>query len=584
MNPNRCGLGVCAIIGLVAASRQAPAQPIPTAPALAITQPRGTCTQQSQQVACIPVAITGAGFGVPGSNASVQLGYKLLPGGQSRSGLIRSTDQRILVWNDRQIVIGLRDLNWFPTWAKVKTAAGSSAQIPAHDYTYTVYPTSPPLPSQPPPLAIAVDTAGRVFVNEEFHTDLKVWTPQTGMVAALNYPKSPAPGVFAQDLFGDSPTQMSMLGEDVIVAPNGTVWFAEGGGSLYNGAHANHSRVVSYDPSSHAFNVYNVPGDKNEVLGLAWDEGRGRVWFTTSGRAYNCFPWYGCSVALPARLVSFDPTRIPPNNTFAFSTAGLTCNGGSPTTAGTCSNAPSRPCLVASDCVLAEQVCPSGVSDDSACYHEYPIPNTTAAHLVVDAAGAVWFTAYAGGDYLGRLDPSTDTLTAFPLPTPRQGSVFGSAPWQIAVAANGDIVFTEFADGEIGRFDISQLANPACLTLNASNQNPCIETFVTPELGPSVQKIHSLAIDPDGNTWFAHAGNVPGLPGSLGYVTADWSGIVMLPPLSLYPCAADGSDCGVPPGYPAPFDGAGVAIDQSSGDVWVAEFSRRRLARLHRVF
>jgi streptogramin lyase len=490
-----------------------------------------------------------------------------------------------MVWNDTQIIIGLRDLNWFPTWVKVKTPAGASAQLPTNNYTYAVYPTSPPLPSQPPPLAIAIDPAGRVFVNEEFHSDLKAWSPQTGAVAPLHYPASSPPGIFSQDFYGESRTTTSILGEDVRVDPSGTVWFSEGGNNHYAGAYPNHSRIVAYDPPTAAFRVYNVPGNGAEVYGLAWDPGRRRVWFTTAPRLYDCLPWWGCAVALPARLVSFDPTRIPPDNAFTFSTAGLTCDGGSPTTVGTCSNVPSRPCLTASDCVLAEQVCPSGVTDDSACYHEYPIPDMRAAHLVVDAAGAVWFTAYAGGNYLGRLEPATGAVTQFPLPPPVQASPFASAPWQIALAADGDIVFTEFSDGEVGRFDVAQLGNPACLALDASHRNPCIKTFLAPGGAPGTQTVHSMALDAGGRTWFAQAAreSSPAPTTSLGYVTADWSGIVMLPPLALYPCALDGRDCGVAPGTQPPFDGAGMAIDPSTGDVWVAEFSRRRLGRLHRV-
>ena len=573
------------ILALLAVSRPLLAQPLPNAPALAITQPRATCPPPSKPVACLPIAVTGTRFGTPGSKSSIEVSYIQLPAGKSKSALIRSTDTKILVWNDAQIVVGLTDLGWMPTSVKIKTAAGQSAEIPANDYAYTVYPTSAPAAGQPPPLAIAVDAAGRVFVNEEFHSDLKMWSPQTNAVTGLQYPASPPPGVFAQDLFGDTRSQSSILGEDVIVDPRGIVWFAEGGAYLYDGVNPNHSRIVAYDPVSRGFNVYNVPGDRNEILGLAWDRARWRVWFTESSRVYNCVPWLGCSTALPARLVSFDPNRIPPDGRFAFATAGVACNGGDGTTAGACSNVPGRACVTAGDCELAEQVCPGGPSSDAACYHEYPIPDTKPGHLVVDGAGAVWFTAHGGGNYLGRLDPVTGVVKAFPLPQPLQSSFFGGAPWQIAVAANGDIVFTEFADSAIARFDISKLANPACLSLNASKQNPCITRLVTPGGGPGVQTVHSLAIDAKGNTWFSQGAPVDGLnlTTSLGYVTADWKGITMLPPLSLYPCGSTGTDCGEPPSHPVAFAGAGVAIDRSTGDIWVAEFFRRRLGRLHRV-
>jgi len=282
--------------------------------------------------------------------------------------------------------------------------------------------------------------------------------------------------------------------------------------------------------------------------------------------------------------VSFDPKRIPPDNGFTFPSAGLTCDGSSPTSAGTCSNVPSRACVTADDCVLAEQVCLDATGDDGPCYREYPIPDTKAAHLVVDQSGAVWFTAWAGGDYLGRLDPDTGGVTRFPLARSRRpGSVFGSAPWQIALAANGDVVFTEFVDGELDRFAIARLDDPACLTLDANGENPCIAT-IAPQ-GDRMQTMHSLAIDPDGRTWFTqHAEpNAGPLTASLGYVTADWGGVVLLPPLELFPCAGEGMECGLAPGSEAPFYPTGVAVDPSTGDILVADYLRRRLGRLHRV-
>src|SRR5262245_31972440 len=87
------GVGVLAIAGQIAA------QPAPTAPALAITQPPATCPPlpshediararlqragelvEAPPVPCFPVAITGEGFGTPGRGVSLQLGYRL-PGG-----------------------------------------------------------------------------------------------------------------------------------------------------------------------------------------------------------------------------------------------------------------------------------------------------------------------------------------------------------------------------------------------------------------------------------------------------------------------------------------------------------------------
>jgi streptogramin lyase len=348
-----------------------------------------------------------------------------------------------------------------------------------------------------------------------------------------------------------------------------------------------------YDAATQRGAAYTVPGDNNQVYGAAWDVGRQRVWFANARVAYNCIPWFGCSQAIPPRLVSFDPQRVAPDDdTSSADTTGLTCNGGSGTTVGICSNVPARPCITARDCVLAEQWCAPDAADDRACYREYPIPGTQqAAHLVVDGVGAVWYTAYAGGNYLGRLDPTTGTVTRFPLPPPRQGSVFGSALWEIAIKQNGNIVFTEFADAEVGEFDVARVNDPACLSLDANNQNLCIRTLSLTDGDPAGRVMHSLAVDGGDNTWFTHGGGA-GTPADplrapeIGYATATWSGIVMLPPLSLYPFLSDGraNYCGATTaGTYVRSAPTGIAIDARSGDIWFADSCRHQIGRLRSV-
>jgi hypothetical protein len=57
---------------------------------------------------------------------------------------------------------------------------------------------------------------------------------------------------------------------------------------------------------------------------------------------------------------------------------------------------------------------------------------------------------------------------------------------------------------------------------------------------------------------------------SLGFVTPDWKNVVLLPSLRPFPISA-----------PANF--AGVAIDHVSGDIWFAEFQRKRIGLLSPV-
>jgi streptogramin lyase len=567
-----------AIVAVIVAVLPASAQPRAVVPALAITRPRGACGQR-QDVPCLPVAVSGAGFERPGT-PYLWMGSRSVSKGRSRIARISSTDARVLEWSDRQIVLGLGDADGFPQWVRVKSGGRLGGTVPVRAYAYATYPTSSASSERPPPLALALDDAGRVFVNEEFHTGFKMWTPQGGVVEPVPYPEPPE-AFFAQNLFGDTPARYSILGEDAIVDPEGIAWFTEGGASLYGGMHANRSRIVSYDQARGRTAAYRVPGDRTEAIGLAWDRTRHRLWFSVSARTYDCIPFFGCAIALPARLVSFDPARVTPDDSGVPSNAGR-CHRSTTTTPGTCSNVPSRPCLTATDCELAERICPPGVVDDAACYHEYAIPITKAGHLVVDASGAVWFTAFGGGNYLGRLDPASGRVTAYPLPAPLQGWLFGAAPWQIAIARDGAVVCTLFADGALARFDTTRVDDPSCLALDAAGENPCIVRRVPPNAAPGELRVHSLAIDTAGNTWFSQTPPAGGTSpaASVGYVTPDWRDIVMLPPLGLFPCAAGGTECGVLAGTHPPFAGTGIAVDTKTGGVWIAAFSERLLGRL----
>jgi streptogramin lyase len=578
---------VIVTLGVLVASVCTPAklraQPVLNGPALAITQPSAMCPVGDSSLPCTPLAITGSGFGTPGREAVVTVKSRTTTG-HARFRLIRSTADRVMLWTDRLILLALTDLDSIPVAVRVKTPGYFKVRANARAYAYDSYDTH----SKALPLAIEVDAAGRVFLNEEYHRDVTMWLPESDDAMGLNALPAPPPGVFAQNLYNDSPSEMSILGEDVVLGAAGTVWFTEGGADNYGGPYANHSRLIAHDPATQRVAMYTVPGDNNQVYGAAWDAGLGRLWFVSSGVGYDCIPWFGCKMALPPRLVSFDPTRIAPDDTFNGDITGLTCNGGSATTVGTCSNVPARPCTTARDCVQAEQWCPPGTADDSACYREYPIAGTQkAGHLVVDGVGAVWYTAYAGGNHLGRLDPTTGAMKVFPLPPARQGSVFGSAVWEIAIKHNGNIVFSEFADAEVGEFDIAQVDNPACLELDANHQNPCIRTFSLTDAEPGGRVVHSLAVDAMDNTWFTHGGG--GAPADplrapeIGYATASGKGLVMLPPLSLYPFRSDGGTnyCGVTTADTyVRSSPAGIAIHADTGDIWFADFCRHQVGRL----
>jgi hypothetical protein len=142
------------------------------------------------------------------------------------------------------------------------------------------------------------------------------------------------------------------------------------------------------------------------------------------------------------------------------------------------------------------------------------------------------------------------------------------------IAPNGDIYFNEAFDASVSRFDGSRADDPACLTLDAQGQNPCIESRVIPNFDLVNQAVHSIALDGEGRLWFTTrdareegAENTA----SVGFVTAGFGAAVLFPPLEAFP--GDGAA-----------HNTGIAFDPATGDVWFAEFLRKRIGRLQRVF
>jgi streptogramin lyase len=584
-----------------------------TSPALAIIHD----DPQDNAPGFVAVSVSGSGFGRPqtggrqrecgwpGSGAFLEV----ISGGSMLR--IPSLDRRVVLWNDTQIAARL-PASFRDARVRVCTPAGAAGPVAVTYYVYDHYAVPPSAGTNAAPLALTVDAQHRVWINEEFHLDLKFFDPSTQTFTRLDIPKPPDPGPFAMTVVRDGPTQISQNGEAIVSDDRGRIWFTEGGGEPYAGVYPDHSRVVMYDPAATdgaPFRVYNVPGDRNGVFGVAWDAVRQRVWFTQMARVQQETPPVDVQ---RASILSFDPERIPSDVHFDFQTL-ATCTGAdSPERSGVCSNASSQPCLGASDCVLADQVCRSVAADERGCYLAYEVPGTPRtyipAHVVVHPDGSVWYTAYWGGNCVGHLDPDTASVTIFPLPRPRGDAecdyvgcrcltdavqpacwqccaflLFGTGPWDIKVAAPGDVVFTEYVNGAVGRFRRSELGNPDCTTLAAGGGNPCIDELL---VAPEGLQVHSLALDREQNVWFTQAGPMsdPAAATSVGYVKPDWSGFVVMPPLSLYPFwNSTGEYCPTDIGAFVSFNGAGIAIDQDSGDIWFADYCRKRLGRLRRL-
>jgi len=85
------------------------------------------------------------------------------------------------------------------------------------------------------------------------------------------------------------------------------------------------------------------------------------------------------------------------------------------------------------------------------------------------------------------------------------------------------------------------------------------------------ETLHSMAYDHGGRLWYTlHTDDVPGLNAAVGYLTADESQMIRFSPMD----GTAGSRA---------WSAAGIAVDPTGGDLYFAEFWRKRIGRLQYV-
>jgi len=398
------------------------------------------------------------------------------------------------------------------------------------------------------PLSIALDDEGNAWILGEFHSELQLLSVSDSVLATRHIwiPQNPKAHPFANR--HGAPSQNSTLGESVIVDGRGRVWLSEGGGYLVREG-KNYSRVVSYDPGSGNFRAYNLPGNRNEAMGLLWDEPRGLVWVAESGMfaARDEMPSdLSNDDAKAGALLAFDPENLPHDNDFLWD----------------------RP--------LDEMLCAEPSPNPEGCFARYELPDgaLAPAQLASDPSGAIWFTLFWGAA-IGRLDPETGEVLVYPLAagvgTDPRAKIVGPGPWDIAVSPDGEyLVWGEFFDSTISRLPLARALDSTCHSLH-DGRNPCVEEMRITSADLESQRLHSIAFDRFGNLWFTQFSFpvMPSAPNSIGFVTANWSRVALLDPSEVNP---DGE---------ASY--AGIAIDRETGDIWVAEFLPPGVGRLRPV-
>jgi len=262
----------------------------------------------------------------------------------------------------------------------------------------------------------------------------------------------------------------------VAVDRNGSVWFTE----------SNATKLAKFDPSTHTFKEYAVPG-AGDMWGMTIDS-RGNIWLTQYSLKGSISPGGAIQPNGTGRLIKFDPSDsnftvidIPTSGAFPFR---LT------------SDAEGRIWFTE---LLGNQI---GYYDPSSGkLHEYAVPTQFAgpADLTFDSHGTLWFTeAYNGS--VAKFNPESNTFTEYHFATLDPTQYVGS-PVGIFVTENGIVWVADHGGNWLVEF-------------NSTSQHVTLYPthFPPPEVYP-ISLVNDLLVDHQGRVWFTeHGGN------SIGYL------------------------------------------------------------------
>ncbi len=455
------------------------------------------------------LTITGASLGSPSPSTSIAFEY------DGRSTVLASNSPLVESWSQNSIALTL-PMDVRPGTLRVVVGGVSSPPVELLVFMYTRVPAPQAPGINAMPLSLAVGADSRVWLIEEHHRQFKSFTPTFPVASTARTIPQP-PEMFAQNLSGDTPTDVSGLGEDVDVAADGSIWFTQGGGPHYHGVHPNPSRIVRFNPVTSTFSCYPSPVDNNNVFGVLVDEQRDRV-------------WYAEAAFIPGNAISvFDPSTLSGD-----------CN----------------------ESAESARICLAG--ETAGCHRRFILPGATRspAHLVLDDDGDIWFTEYWGNG-IQQFDPDTGEFMAVPFRAPivREGPGIwsGSGPWEMAWGEDGELWVTEFFDATLVRVDTAAAEAGGCSQLDASGTNPCVEEVVVTSTGFDVRTMHSVAPAAGGRVWFGSSGE----PSRVGFVSTRHDDEVVFLPIEL-----PSTNLG------------GIAEDAATGDIWFTQYFDKSLGRL----
>jgi hypothetical protein len=257
------------------------------------------------------------------------------------------------------------------------------------------------------PLDVALSGDESTWATSEFSAGLSE-VPASGSTSiafsdATNLQSVPFALCFSQPCTSSG---YSALSERTVYA-NGLVWYSQGGWLWdTDGSVPNHSDIVAFNPVSKTSCTYGVPGNDNDVIGLAVVGSRpsSSVWFAESNVLNG-----------DTSIDSFNPDSI-----------GDGCPGTANESYG-----------------LAGQM--QRIS--------WPGAGAPAQIAVDPSSGSLWITDWIGSG-IYRLDPTSDTFAAFMLQSGNSSSLLGAEPWQIV--ADGRFVYAiDYGDNNLVRISPS---------------------------------------------------------------------------------------------------------------------------------
>lgn len=256
------------------------------------------------------------------------------------------------------------------------------------------------------PLDVTFSPDNSIWNTSEFSNGVSE-VPATSATSAASFPDptNTLAAPFANCLSGVcTPSSSSALSERVVAA-NGRIWFTEGGWEFDGNANVpNFSEVVAFDPQTTNYCTYVVPGNDDEVMGLA-------------------------------------VTGAPPTSTVWFTESSLTNGQG-------VSLDSFNPSLIGDGC--------PGIMNESyslrGSINRTPLPAVLPAQIAVDAnSTALWMTDF-WGSRIDRVDLKTGQITRYQLTPNNAALFFGSEPWQI-VTDSSYVYSIDYGDSNLVRIN-----------------------------------------------------------------------------------------------------------------------------------